>query len=388
MSAMLPGAVIGVIGGGQLGRMLILAGRNLGYRFVVLDPEPNCPAAGVADEHLCAAYTDTEALQRLVEQSDVVTYEFEGLPVESVRWVESRKLVRPSSDVLSICQNRYREKTFLRDHDLPHVPFEVVRSGEALRDALDRLGTPSVLKTAYFGYDGKGQIKIEDAGKDPHHIFSELGVPLAIVEQWVSHRAECSVMVSRTPDGQTSVFPVAENEHRHHILDRTMVPARLPDTVQKRAAELAMRIAQILQLEGTLGVEFFVTDADELIINELAPRPHNSGHFTMDACITSQFEQTVRAVCNLPLGDTTLKHPVVMLNLMGNLWSEDAAPDWQTLLNAFPSVKLHLYGKQHARKGRKMGHLHCSGETLQQAIAQSQEVKALLMKRPAASCSV
>lgn len=388
MNAIVPGAVIGVIGGGQLGRMLILAGRNLGYRFVVLDPEPNCPAGGVADSHLCAAYTDTEALQRLVEQCDVVTYEFEGLPVESLRWVESRKLLRPSSHVLSICQNRYREKTFLRDYDLPHVPFEVVRSGQALRDALDRLGTPSVLKTAYFGYDGKGQIKIEDAGKDPDQIFSELGVPLAIVEKWISHRAECSVMVSRTPDGQTSVFPVAENEHRHHILDRTMVPARLPELVQKRAAELAIRIAELLQLEGTLGVEFFVTDADELIINELAPRPHNSGHFTMDACVTSQFEQTVRAVCNLPLGETTLKHPVVMLNLMGNLWTNDAAPDWKSLLSAYPSVKLHLYGKQHARKGRKMGHLHCSGETLHQAIAQSQEVKALLTKRPAARCSV
>jgi 5-(carboxyamino)imidazole ribonucleotide synthase len=378
MNPILPGACIGVVGGGQLGRMLMLAGRNLGYRFVVLDPDPNCPGAAVADRQICATFTDESALLDLVQSCDVVTYEFEGLPVESMRWIETTKPLRPSANVLSICQNRYREKQFLKDNGLPHVPFAVVHNAAELQSAILEIGLPCVLKTAYFGYDGKGQVKIDRQDVDYASLFDSLGVPTAILEAWVPHEAECSLMVSRRPDGVSACFPVAENEHRRHILHRTVVPARLSNKVQELAEALAMRIAGLLQLEGTLGVEFFVMEGERLLVNEMAPRPHNSGHYSMDASITSQFEQSIRAICGLPLGSTDLRQAVVMLNLMGDHWHGSQPPDWAGMLALDPCLKLHLYGKKDSRPGRKMGHVNCLGKTVDEALALEERVEQAL----------
>jgi 5-(carboxyamino)imidazole ribonucleotide synthase len=285
---------------------------------------------------------------------DVVSFEFENIPLSAIEEVAQRTLVRPRGEVLHICQNREREKNFLRSRGFPCAPFAVVDSAAALAGALGEIGTPAVLKTADFGYDGKGQVKLT-GGEDPAAVWAGFGAPRGVLEGWIAFEAELSVIVARGADGTVVAFPAAENIHRNHILDLSIVPARFDPEILAEAAAIAGRLAAALDVVGLLAVEFFLTADRRLLVNELAPRPHNSGHYTFDACVTSQFEQQLRAVCGLPLGAPDLLTPVVMWNLLGHLW-QHGEPDWSVVL-AEPRAKLHLYGKSDARPGRKMGHV-------------------------------
>jgi 5-(carboxyamino)imidazole ribonucleotide synthase len=358
-----PGATLGIMGGGQLGRMSILAGRQLGYRFRVFEPHAGCAAGMVADEEINAPYTDEEALQRFTKGLGAVTFEFENVPAEPLAVLASGAPVRPRPEVLYVCQNRRREKEFLSGHGFPCAPFRVVDSAESLARAVGTIGLPCVLKTADFGYDGKGQVKLSEE-QDWAQVWENFGAPLGVLESWIPFVAECSVIAARTPDGRVRCFPLAENIHRNHILHMSIAPARLSEQVHERAEELARDIAEALGVEGLIAVELFVTDKGDLLVNELAPRPHNSGHHTIDACMTSQFEQHIRAVCGLPLGSPALHTPAVMVNLLGDVWPQGNAPDWSRLLRN-PRLKLHLYDKGEPRPGRKMGHftlLSCNGK--------------------------
>jgi len=376
MTPILPGSMIGILGGGQLGRMLILAGRCLGYRFVVYDPGSSSAAGPVADKTIQADYLDFTALRAFADAVDVITLEFEGIPLEAVTFLQQHAVVRPSADVLSICQNRKQEKTFLQANGIPCVPFAVIQSEQELAAAVKELGTPSVLKTACWGYDGKGQIKLADADADGARAWRQLDVREAILEQWVQYKMECSAIVARRPNGATEVFPVAENHHEHHILDTSLVPARLPEKVVKEAHAIATELAHKLAVVGLLAVEFFVTADDELLVNEMAPRPHNSGHYSIDACTVSQFEQCIRAICDMPLQPAQLLKPVAMVNLLGDFWQGKAQPDWPTLLE-IPAVKLHLYDKGEARKGRKMAHVNVLGDSVEGVLRAVQRIKHL-----------
>ena len=363
-----PGAALGLLGGGQLGRMFTLAARNLGYRVHALDPGHDCPAGQVADLELRAAYNDVYAAQVLARGVDVVTVEFENIPAETLAAVEALRPMRPGARVLHTVQHRLREKSFLAEQGFPVTPFREITTAESLRQAALDLGFPCVLKTASFGYDGKGQRKLAGPA-DLGPAFEGLGGQAGILEAWVPFELECSVICARSSGGESCTWPVAENAHRNHILDTTVFPARIPDGVAARARAMALDIAAALGVVGMLTVEFFLKPGGELLVNELAPRPHNSGHATIDACTTSQFEQQVRAVCGLPLGDTALLRPAAMANLLGDLWPAGGAPVWERLL-AFRDVKLHLYGKTEARPGRKMGHLTALADTPEAALAQ------------------
>lgn len=362
-----PGAALGLLGGGQLGRMFTLAARNLGFRVHALDPGHDCPAGQVADLEIRAAYNDVYAAQALARGVDVVTVEFENIPAETLEAVAQLRPMHPSAHVLHTVQHRLREKRFLAEHGFPVTPFREINTEADLREAASALGFPSVLKTACFGYDGKGQSKLMgDADIAP--AFAGLGGQQGILEAWVPFELECSVVCAQSTSGETSVWPVAENAHKDHILDTTVFPARIPAEVARRAQGMALDIAAALGVVGMLTVEFFLKPDGDLLVNELAPRPHNSGHATIDACTTSQFEQQVRAVCDLPLGDTTLLRPAAMANLLGDLWPADGEPAWERLL-AHRDVKLHLYGKTDARPGRKMGHLTALADTPEEALA-------------------
>jgi len=349
-----PGGVVGILGGGQLGRMFGIAARRMGYSVHAFEPSSDSPAGQISDVEINAPYDDYEALTRFAREVDVVTFEFENIPRAAIDVVTATTPVRPNADVLHICQNREREKNFLHDHGFPHAPFVVVDSAEGLRAAVEKVGLPAVLKTADFGYDGKGQVKITEAA-DLAAVWQNFHAARAVLESWIPFEGELSVVVARCLDGKVQVFPPAENLHEHHILDISIVPARYPEPVLRQAAVLAEGIAHDLNVVGLLAVEFFVTKEEGLLVNELAPRPHNSGHFTFDACVTSQFEQQLRAVCGLPLGAPDLLAPVVMWNLLGELW-KNGEPDWRAIL-AEPRAKLHLYGKAEARPARKMGHV-------------------------------
>lgn len=362
-----PGSALGLLGGGQLGRMFTLAARNLGYRVHALDPGHDCPAGQVADLEIRAAYNDVYAAQALARGVDVVTVEFENIPAETLEAVATLRPMHPGARVLHTVQHRLREKRFLSEHGFPVTPFREINTEVDLREAAAALGFPSVLKTASFGYDGKGQVKLA-AGADISPAFAALGGQQGILEAWVPFELECSVVCARSSAGETSVWPVAENAHRNHILDTTIFPARIPDEVARRAQAMALSIAAALEVVGMLTVEFFLKPGGELLVNELAPRPHNSGHASIDACATSQFEQQVRAVCGLPLGDTALLRPAAMANLLGDLWPDKGEPAWERLL-AHRDVKLHLYGKTEARPGRKMGHLTALADTPEAALA-------------------
>ncbi len=382
----LPGKTIGILGGGQLGRMFAIAARRMGYRVHALDPAPDCPTGQVADVEWSAAYDDIATAVRFARAVDVVTFEFENIPYETLQAVAEIVPVHPAPLVLDTTRHRLREKTFLSTHGYPVAPFRAVSSVDELRAAVAQLGTPCILKTATFGYDGKGQTKITDAAQvdDAWH---KLGQPMGVVEGFVSFRCELSVIVARAKNGALKTFDVAENEHRHHILDVTVVPARVPEATKKAAVDLAVSVAKSLDLCGVLAVELFLVDdgtpAGRLIVNELAPRPHNSGHFSFDACVTSQFEQQLRAVCGLPLGDVDLLRPVAMANLLGDVWPAAAAdgaapePAWHAAL-AVPGVKLHLYGKTEPRPGRKMGHLTCMADDVETARARVLQARAAL----------
>jgi 5-(carboxyamino)imidazole ribonucleotide synthase len=370
-----PGATLGVLGGGQLGRMFAIAARRLGYRIHVFCPEADSPAAPVADRTFVAPYDDLEQVRAFARSVDVVTFEFENVPSATsdacAEWVP----VRPDGKVLHITQQRLREKGFLRDHGFPVTPFRAIHSQEDLETAACDLGLPGVLKTASFGYDGKGQRTIRSTTELPE-AFAGLGGAEGIYEAFVDFAQEVSVVGARTLDGEFAAFPVFENVHRHHILDVTVSPARIPPALETAARELSRGILEALDVIGLLTVELFVTRDGRLIVNELAPRTHNSGHLTLDACITCQFEQQVRAVCGLPLGSTEQKNPAAMANLLGDVWTH-GEPRWAQALSN-PRLKLHLYGKASARPGRKMGHITATADTSEAAIQAVRDARSIL----------
>lgn len=374
-----PGSLIGIIGGGQLGRMLCVAARQMGYRTLVWTGGLEAPAAVVADEAIDASFDSVEALADFSSRVDVATVEFENIPRETLEAVASEVPLHPSPEALTICQNREREKTFLRSNGIPCADFEVVSNATELEKAIHRIGTPSVLKTAAFGYDGKGQRKLE-GGEDPEEVWREFDGARAVLEAFVPFERELSVMVACDGEGGFAVFDPAENRHRHHILDVSIVPARIPAEHAEDAKELARTVAKALGYRGIMGVEFFQLPDGDLVVNEIAPRPHNSGHHTLDACATSQFAQQVRAVCGLPLGSPRLLSPVVMLNLLGDMWpGETEPPDW-TPLFADGQTNLHLYGKKRAVGRRKMGHANVLGSTNEEALERAESLKATLLE--------
>jgi len=351
----LPGATLGVLGGGQLGRMFALAARNLGYRVMVLDPDPASPAGAVADIHLQADYTDAQALARLGAECAAITTEWESVPATTLEELATHCPVRPSAASVAVARDRIIEKTFLRDLGLATAPFFVITQAADLDAAIAGLRMPALLKTATLGYDGKGQIGVTTLD-EARAGFAQLGNRHCVLEEKVSLAQELSVLLARASDGETAFYPIGENIHRHGILHTTRVPGQVPAAVSELALGMSRRVAEALDYIGVLAVEFFFTTDGELLINEMAPRPHNSGHYTLDACVTSQFEQQVRALCGLPLGSTRLLSPVTMLNLLGDLWG-DSQPDWLRIFS-HPEAKLHLYGKREARIGRKMGHIN------------------------------
>jgi 5-(carboxyamino)imidazole ribonucleotide synthase len=346
--------------------MLAIAARRMGYRVHTYEPQLGCPAGQICDVEVNASYTDAEALKAFAEGVDVISFEFENIPQSAVEAVAGIRPVRPRGEVLHICQNREREKTFLQANEFPCAPFRVVDSSVALRAALAEIGLPAVLKTADFGYDGKGQIKLTGE-VDADEIWRQFAAPRGVLEKWIPFQAELSVVCARALDGTIAAFPASENIHTHHILDLSIVPARFEASILKTAEELAAEITRKLDVVGLLAVEFFLTSDGKLLVNELAPRPHNSGHFTFDACVTSQFEQQLRAVCGLPLGSPELLRPVVMWNILGDFW-KTGTPDWSAVLRD-PRAKLHLYGKSEPRPGRKMGHVCLMAETVEEALA-------------------
>lgn len=334
--------------------MFGIAARRMGYFVHAYEPQADSPAGQISDVEVNAPFTDSARLREFARGVDVISFEFENIPLSAIEVAAGERPVRPRGQVLHICQNREREKNFLRENGFPHAPFAVVDSAAGLEAALRTIGTPSVLKTADFGYDGKGQVKLT-GGVDAADVWQKFGAPRGVLEQWIPFEAELSVVVARGLDGRAVSFPASENVHKNHILDLSIVPARFSPEVCAEAERIAGQIAAALDVVGLLAVEFFLTRDGRLMVNELAPRPHNSGHYTFDACATSQFEQQLRAVCGLPLGAPDLLTPVVMWNLLGHLW-KDGEPDWNVIL-AEPRAKLHLYGKAEARPGRKMGHV-------------------------------
>jgi 5-(carboxyamino)imidazole ribonucleotide synthase len=370
-----PHCVVGVIGGGQLGRMIALAARRMGIRTVIWTGGLEAPAVEVADEVIDLPFSDPIALEDFCSRVTVSTIEFENIPRETLEAVARCTGLYPSPHAISICQNREREKNFLREHSIPHTQFSVISTASDLSSAMREMGGTCVLKTADFGYDGKGQVKLE-GDEDPEEIWASFGAPRAVLEAWVPFEKELSVMVARGADGQMVTYDAAENRHRHRILDVSIVPARISPAVALEAAAIARRVAEALDYRGILGVEFFLKSDGTLLVNEMAPRPHNSGHHTLDACATSQFAQQLRAVIGLPLGSTRLLSPVVMLNLLGDFWQDETTPpDWLPLF-ADGEASLHLYGKRHARGRRKMGHANFLGRTNEDALARAEALKA------------
>jgi 5-(carboxyamino)imidazole ribonucleotide synthase len=362
----LPGATLGVLGGGQLGRMFCVAARTAGYRLVVLDPDPESPAGRIADEHILTGYTDHQGLDALASKCDVITNEFENVPAESLRYLAQQTPVFPSADALEIAQNRIREKQFAEKAGIEPVPYYPIKSESDIREAVAQVGVPAILKSATMGYDGKGQHVINQR-EDLDAIYRSLGESSGgntecVLEKKIELALEISVIVARNKKGAVC-FPIAENEHRDGILHMSIVPARVDETLAEKARLQAMVLAEAMDYIGILAVEFFISKQGDLLFNEMAPRPHNSGHFTKDACVTSQFEQQVRMMCGFKPGDTRLMSPVVMVNLLGDLWPLGS----ERLLN-YPEIKLHLYGKKEARPGRKMGHFNVLATDVEQAL--------------------
>jgi 5-(carboxyamino)imidazole ribonucleotide synthase len=346
--------------------MFAIAARRMGYRLRVFTPETDSPTGQVADHATVADYADEEAVQRFAQRIDLLTFEFENIPSTTIDWCAAHCEVRPHGRILHTAQNRLREKEFLAGGGFPIAPFRSVESAEQLRDAIEKIGTPAILKTAAFGYDGKGQQRIA-AADDAEEIWRGRGGERSVLELAINFDREISVIVGRGLDGDMKVFPVSENIHREHILDVTIVPAKISEYTALAAADLARSIAEKLDLVGLLAVEMFLQPDGTLTVNELAPRPHNSGHWSIEGCATSQFEQQLRAVCGLPLGSTELVRPTAMANLLGSVW-RNGEPDWSAALNV-PNVHLHLYGKSEPRPRRKMGHLTAIASTPDEATA-------------------
>ena len=373
----LPGSVIGVLGSGQLGRMFAIAARRMGYRVHTFSPETDTPTGQVADVEIKAHYDDLNAVRGFASAVDVVTFEFENVPSATAAAAAERAPVRPDGQILHITQHRLREKTFLSRHGFPVTPFKTINSIEDLRAGLAEFGCPAVLKTAGFGYDGKGQVKIK-AVEEAETALATAGKQELVLEAFVDFDRELSVVAARGVDGSFAHWGAIENQHHNHILDVSIAPANVPPEIANEAVEIARAVLEQLGVVGVLCVEFFLTRQGKLLINELAPRPHNSGHLTFDACVTSQFEQQLRAVCGLPLGSTELLRPAAMANLLGDLW-EKGEPNWAAAC-AMPEVKLHLYGKMHPKPGRKMGHLTAMAETADEAAKLVREARAALTK--------
>jgi len=350
----LPGATIGVLGSGQLGRMFAIAARRMGYRVHTFSPDQDTPTGQIADVEVVAPYDDLDAVRNFARNVGVVTFEFENVPADTAEAAASCAPVRPGGSILHTTQQRIREKSFLTSAGLPTTPYREIRSPEDLARAISELGCPAILKTAAFGYDGKGQVRVESPER-AEAAWDAIGRQEAVLEALIDFDREISVVAARGGDGAFVHYSPAENQHSRHILDVSIAPARVPPAVAKNAVEMSRCVLEKLGVVGVLCVEFFVTRDGRLLINELAPRPHNSGHLTVDACVTSQFEQQLRAVCGLPLGSTAMHCPAAMANILGDLWSQ-REPDWAAAC-AFPNVKLHLYGKLAPRPGRKMGHL-------------------------------
>src|SRR4051812_47948077 len=377
MKPVLPGATLGVMGSGQLGRMFAIAARRMGYRVHTFSPDSDTPTGQVSDREYQHAYEDLDAVREFARGVSVVTFEFENVPAESVEAAAALAPVRPSGAVLYTTQNRLREKTFLARSGFPVAPFRHVTSREELTRALAEIGRPAVLKTAGFGYDGKGQTRIttdDDEGRAVEALNGQEGV----VEAFVDFEREVSVVAARTVRGEFTHYGIVENAHSRHILDISIAPARVSEATEREAVEIARSVLETLDVVGVMCVEFFLTRDRRLLVNELAPRPHNSGHLTFDASVTSQFEQQLRAVCCLPLGSTELMRPAAMANLLGDLWRE-GEPDWREALK-FTDVKLHLYGKTEPRAGRKMGHLTALASTPEGAARKALAARAALTR--------
>ena len=356
----LPGATVGVVGGGQLGRMFTLRARSMGYRVIVLDPDAVSPAGAVADRHIHAGYTDEPALDQLASACRAVTTEFENVPAATLERLAARTVVRPPVSAVAIAQDRIAEKSFLQGQGFETAPFRPVHDEGELDAALSVVRLPALLKTSRLGYDGKGQALVTDAATAAE-AFERLGRAACVLEERLTLETELSVVLARAAGGDVAAFPVGENRHRDGILETTVVPARVPARLAGEARDLAIRVAERMEYTGVLGVELFVANGGRLFVNEMAPRPHNSGHYTMDACTVDQFEQQLRALCDLPLGRPRLLSPVTMINLLGDLWRA-GEPRWVEALK-LPDVRLHLYGKAEPRPGRKMGHLNCLAQS-------------------------
>ncbi len=373
-----PGAWLGLLGGGQLGRMFCMAAQSLGYKVIVLDPGAASPAGSVADRHLAADYQDPAALQELARVAAAATTEFENVPAAALDYLARSLRVTPAAASVAIAQDRISEKTFIAGQGFGVAPFAVLRTAADAR-AADPALLPGIVKSARLGYDGKGQLRVRVPADVPA-AFDAMGSAPCVLERFVSLASEVSVIVARDDSGEAVAWPVAENLHRDGILDVSIMPARVPAELAAKALDTAATIAAKLDYCGVLCVEMFVAGDGALLVNEIAPRPHNSGHWSIDACVTSQFEQQARVLAGLPLGATRAHGPAVMVNLLGDVWFADAAareprePDWSRVLR-HPQAKLHLYGKAEARRGRKMGHVTCLAPTLADALATAREIK-------------
>lgn len=376
-----PPQTLGILGGGQLGRMLALEARRSGYRVVIFTDEPTgCPAGQLADLEINARYDDAAALEQFLAQVDVVTAEFENIPDSCLQRVEAVKPLRPGRRAIHTTQHREREKLFLREQAIACAGFRIVENLAQLEEAVAQLGRPCVIKTAAFGYDGKGQAKVNE-DTDLASAWQPFEGQHAVVEQWVPFVSEVSVVGARSITGQMAIHGVVENIHANHILDISIAPARIESALADAAIELWEAVAVGLDYVGTMAVEMFVTAEGKVLVNEIAPRPHNSGHYTIDACVTNQFQQQMRAVCGLPLGDPGQHTPAVMINLLGDVWkSETVHPDWFAVLS-HPRAKLHLYGKASARAKRKMGHFTVLGDTVEEALQSAEDIRAQLSAR-------
>ena len=367
-----PGAMLGLLGGGQLGRMFTKAAQYLGYQVTVLDPAPESPAGRVADHFICADYADHRALLELSAHCEAITTEFENIPAESLRELAETCVVSPDAHSVSVAQNRISEKKFLVENNFSVVPFAIIddTDGSVKVPYTDLL--PGILKVSQFGYDGKGQRRVNSEA-ELEAAIDDLNREICVLERLMPLSCEISVIVARGSDGELTSFPVSENQHVNGILNISIVPARISGELAQQAKDIATKIAEKLNYQGVLCVEFFVLEDGQLLINEVAPRPHNSGHYSIDACFTSQFEQQVRVLCGLPLGNTDMHSAAVMVNLLGDLWQQ-GEPDWSHVLQQ-SSTKLHLYGKSEARPDRKMGHFTVLGETTHIALSKAIEIK-------------
>ena len=370
----LPGATLGLLGGGQLGRMFTVAARTLGYRVTVLDPDAHAPAAEFATRHLAVAFDDPAAVDELARTCAAVTTEFENAPADALDAIGRRTVVRPSGASVAIAQDRRREKAFFSQHGLPAGAWARIDVPADIEAALAGVRLPALLKTARLGYDGKGQARVASREEVERTFASWKGVP-CVLEELLTLEREISVVLARREDGASAVFPVAENRHASGILDVTIAPARIDAALASEATVLATRLAEALDYVGVLAVEMFVVGG-QLLLNEIAPRPHNSGHYTIDACRTSQFEQQVRVLCGLPLGDPSQHTPAVMVNLLGDAW-RSGEPGWEAVLR-HPGAHLHLYGKREARAGRKMGHVTVCEATPERTLEGALAIRAAL----------